>query len=81
LTAFYKPWFLFGEGVLPGPWPVRKVAILASFVGPPVLALLAVALAIYYAVTGRRGAWWLASVALTVVVAVAGYQILKTLMG
>ena len=45
------------------------------------LALLAVALAVYYSVTGRKGRWWLASVALTVVVSFVGYQVLQTLMG
>ncbi len=79
LTAFYKPWWLLGE-LLSGPYPVRRVVISASALGGPALALLAVALAIYYAATGRKGGLWLASVALTVVVSFVGYQILQTLL-
>jgi uncharacterized membrane-anchored protein len=59
---------------------VRKVVILTSVVGGPALALLAVALATYYAATGRKGGWWLASLALTVVVSFAGHQVLQTLL-
>lgn len=54
MTAFYKPWLLLGE-LVSGPYPARKVVILISLFGGPALALLAVALAIYYAVTGRKG--------------------------
>jgi hypothetical protein len=77
LTAFFKPvtWEL-----APWPWPVRKVVILTSVVGGPALALLAVALATYYAATGRKGGWWLASLALSVVVSFAGHQVLQTLL-
>lgn len=80
LTAFTQPWLPFG-GELYGPWSVRKAVILTSLFGGLPLALLAVGLAIYYALTGGKGGWWLASVALTVVVSFAGYLILQTLFG
>lgn len=80
LTAFFRPWFLFREGVLGGPWWL-KVVTLTRFVGPPAFALLAVALAIYYALTGRRGGWWLVGVVLTVVVSFLGYLARPKLLG
>ena len=80
VTAFTKPWLLFG-GLFSGPWPERRVVILTSLFGGLALALLAVALAIYYALTGRNGGWWLASVALTVGVSFVGYLALESLFG
>ena len=77
VTAFTKPWLLFG-GLLSGPWPERRVVLLTSLFGGLVLALLAVGLAIYYAMTGRKVGWWLASVALTVGVSFVGYLVLQT---